>query len=360
MTKLIRRDIRNLGGYTAHKSPDTLDKIPASGVIKLDANENPYGCSPKAIKALADYKDWQVYPDAGQVRLRRSLQGYTGIDAGFIVAATGSGELLDDLLCLLLEPGDEVINCTPTFDLYRFRTMINDGRLVDVPRRDDYSVDVGAVKLAISARTKLIVLANPNNPTGNTVPQKDILELAETGMPLLIDEAYYEFCGETVAPLTAKYANLMVLRTFSKWAGLAGLRLGYGIFPAEIAAYLLKIKLPYNVNAAAVIAAQASLEDVAYLTENVKAIIGERERLFGELSKLAWLKPFPSQANYILCLLKKGSAGKLHLKLQEKGILVRYFDQPRLQNCIRVSAGKPEQTDALMKVLRDLEEEING
>jgi len=184
--------------------------------------------------------------------------------------------------------------------------------------------------------------------------------LLETGMPVLVDEAYYEFYGRTVISLTDRYQNLLVLRTFSKWAGLAGLRVGYGIFPPEITDYLIKIKLPYNVNVAALVAVQASLEDVDYLMGNVKAIITERERMLAELGKIEWLRPLPSQANFIFCNVLKGDAGELKQRLQQKGILVRYFDQPRLQNSIRFSVGKPEHTDTLIKVLRELGEKVNG
>ncbi|MFC1990674.1 pyridoxal phosphate-dependent aminotransferase, partial [Chloroflexota bacterium] len=238
--RLIRPELNALGGYVAHKSPETLDRVPLESVIKLDANENPYGCSPRVQQALAEYKDWHTYPDAGQTKLRMELQEYTGVDASGIVAGTGSGELLDYILGLFLVPGDEVINCTPTFDMYRFRTLINGGELVNIPREEDFAVKTSAVKAAITSKTKLIILANPNNPTGNVTPQKDILGLVSAGVPVLIDEAYYEFCGETVVPLVSQYKNLMVLRTCSKWAGLAGLRIGYGIFSPEIASLLMK------------------------------------------------------------------------------------------------------------------------
>ncbi len=359
--KIIRSDLAALGGYSAHKSPETLDTgIPVEKVIKLDANENPYGCSPRVQRALAEYKNWHIYPDAGQNRLRQQLQAYTGVAADSIVAATGSGELLDDILCLLLEPGDEVINCIPTFDMYRFRTLIHGGKLVNILRKDDFSVDIKAVKAAISQKTRIIILANPNNPTGNLIPQKDILELVDTEVSVLIDEAYYEFGGKTVVPLVSQDRNLMVLRTFSKWAGLAGLRIGYGIFTPDIASYLLKIKLPYNVNVAALVAVRETLKDIDYLMSGVKAIIAERTRLFTELKKLEWLKPFPSRANFIFCSLLKGKASELHQKLQDRGILVRYFDQPLLQNSIRISVGKPEHTDAIVRALRELEGEITN
>ncbi|MBL7126898.1 MAG: histidinol-phosphate transaminase [Dehalococcoidales bacterium] len=363
IVKLIRPELQSLGGYSAHTSPETLAgkvDVPAERIIKLDANENPYGCSPRVPRALSEYQKWSIYPDAAQARLRRQLQGYVGVDASRIVAACGSGELLDDILCLFIRPGDEVINCIPTFDMYRTRTIINGAELINVPRDDNYAVEIGAVKAAITPKTKLIILANPNSPTGTVTTEKDISTLLETGVPVLVDEAYYEFCGKTVVPLVDRYPNLMVLRTFSKWAGLAGLRVGYGIFPPEIASYLIKIKLPYNVSVAALVAVQESLEDVDYLMEKVKAIIAERERLFQELRKIDWLKPFPSQANFIFCSVQKGDAGGLRQRLQQKGILVRYFDQPLLQNSIRISVGRPEDTDTLVKVLQELGEEING
>ncbi|MBA7703388.1 Histidinol-phosphate aminotransferase [subsurface metagenome] len=198
------------------------------------------------------------------------------------------------------------------------------------------------------------MLANPNNPTGTITPRQDILELIDTGLPVLVDEAYYEFSGETVAPLVNRYENLMVLRTFSKWAGLAGLRVGYGLFPPKIADYLLRIKIPYNVNVVALVAVEESLKDMNYLMGRVEAIIAERGRLFGELKKLRWLKPFPSRANFILCSVLNGEAKELRQKLQDKGILVRYFDEPILRDFIRFSVGKPEHTDALIKALKEV------
>jgi len=353
--RFIRPDLVTFTGYAARKSPDTLEgkvEVPVESIIKLDANENPYGCSPRVSQALAAYPDLNIYPDDGQTRLRKLLEGYTGVDARHIVAGSGSNQLIDLVLRLLISKGDEVINCVPTFGIYRFSTELCGGTLVEVPRDENFAVKVGAVKAAISKRTKIIFLVNPNNPTGTLMPQKDILEILDTGLPVLIDEAYYEFSGQTVAPLLSQYENLMVLRTFSKWAGLAGLRVGYGLFPPKIADYLLRIKIPYNVNVAALVAVQESLKDINYLMSNVKAIIAERERLFGELKKLEWLKPFPSQANFILCSVLKGEAGELRQKLQDKGILVRYFAEPLLRNFIRISVGKPEHTDALIECLR--------
>ncbi len=355
--RLIRPHLISFGGYSASTSPETLEgkvEVPVGSIIKLDANENPYGCSPRVLPALASYPSLNIYPDSEQTELRKLLAGYTGVGAGRIVAGGGSNQLIDLIIRLFVGPGDEVINCVPTFDLFRFSTQIHGGTLVEVRRDENFAVNVKAVKAAIGKKTKIIFLANPNSPTGNITPQEDILEIADSGLPLVVDEAYYEFSGETVVPLVNQYENLMVLRTFSKWAGLAGLRIGYGIFPPKIAEYLLTIKIPYNINVAALVAVRESLEDINYLLDRVKAIIAERERLFGELLKLKWLKPFPSRANFIFCSVLNGKASELRQKLQNKGILVRYFDRPLLRNSIRISVGKPEHTDALIKVLQEI------
>jgi len=357
--RLVRPHLAGFTGYSASVSPDTLAgkvDVPVESVIKMNANENPYGCSPRVLQALADDSHFHIYPDDGQQVLRKLLAGYAGVDAGRIVVTSGSNQLIDMLVRLFVGPGDEVINCVPTFDIYRFSTEICGGTLVNVNRDEKFAVDVNAVKSAVNSRTKLIFLATPNNPTGNVIPQPDILEIIETGVPVVVDEAYYEFSGETVMPLIDRYSNLMVIRSFSKWAGLAGLRVGYGIFPPRIAGYLMAIKIPHNVNVAAEIAVRESLADLEYLQDRVKAIVSERERLYHELHKIEWLKPFPSQANFVYCEVLKGSAGDLHQRLQRKGILVRYFDKPLLRNSIRISAGRPEHTGALVKALHELDQ----
>ncbi len=355
--KLVRPNLVGFTGYSASTSPDTLAgklDVTAEGIVKMNANENPYGCSPKVLKALATASNLNIYPDDGQQELRQRLAGYAGAPAECIVAGHGSNSLIDLIVRLFVGPGDEVINGVPTFDIYRFSTEICGGTVINVNRDENFAVNVKDVKKAINKKTKLIFLATPNNPTGNIIPQKDLLEIAAAGLPLIVDEAYYEFSGETIMPYRNEYKNIIVLRSFSKWAGLAGLRVGYGVFPPRIAAYIMAIKIPHNVNAAAEIAVRESLNDLAYLQGRVKAIIEERSRLYQELQKFNWLKPYPSRANFIYVSVLRGSAGDLHLKLQRKGILVRYFDRPFLKNSIRVSVGKPEHTDALVRALKEL------
>ena len=360
--RLVRRHLVDFGGYAASKSPKTLMRkidVSLESIIKLDANENPYGCSPRVSQALAAITDINVYPDSGQLELRKLLADYTGVAMGHIVAGAGSDQLIDLILRLFLEPGDEVINLVPTFAMFRFFTELNGGTVVEVPRDENFAVNVSAIKRAITKKTKMILLATPNNPTGTLMPKEDILKLLDSGLPVLVDEAYYEFSGETIASLVGQYKNLMVLRTFSKWAGLAGLRIGYGLFPTKIAEHLLRIKEPYCVNVAALVAVRESLKDVDYLMGRVRAIIAERERLFSELGRIKWLKPFPSQANFILCSVLAG-ARRLQQELEDRGILVRYFDEPQLRDCSRISVGRPEENDILFETLNELGEELNG
>ena len=357
MEKLIRKELLSFGGYSAAASPEVLEgkiEVAAKDMIKIDANENPYGCSPRVNKALEKYPQFNIYPDDGQEKLRGLIAGYAGIDAKYIVAGNGSNQLIDLLIRLLVNPGDEVINCTPTFGIYSFSTRLCNGSLVDVPRDEAFNIDITKVKAAITKITKLIFVTNPNNPTGNLTPQKDIIELLDTGVPIVVDEAYYEFSRQTIMPLIGKYENLIVLRTFSKWAGLAGLRVGYGIFPEAIADFILRIKIPYNVNVAAQVAVAESLQDKDYLLASVQKLILERQRLTDQLQKISWLTVYPSESNFIFCRVQNMDARDLHKQLQMKGILVRYFDQPRIRDCIRFSVGKPEHTDALIKTLREI------
>lgn len=353
----IQPHLKNTEGYQASRSPDTLHgktEVAVQDIIKLDANENVYGCSPRVQKALGEFNKYNIYPDGEQTELRKALSGYTGTSPDTIVLGNGSGELLDYVLQLFVGPGDEVVNFVPTFDLYRTRTERISGKLIEVERKKDFSIDVAKAKAAVTLKTKLIIITNPNNPDGTLTPEKDIRAILDTGVPVLVDEAYFEFSNVTIVPLMKKYENLMILRTFSKWTGLAGLRVGYGIFPPVVAAYLLKNKLPYNVSCAAQVAVLESLKDTEYLMGTVRKIIAERERMLNELKKIPYLTVYPSKANYVLCLIAGGRAGELRERMQSKGILVRFWDRPLMRDFIRISVGKPEHTDAVIKVLKEL------
>ena len=352
--KLVRQHIIDLDPYKPIVPLDMISEligIPVSKLIKLDGNENPYGCSPRVNVALTNCNAYHIYPDSSYQTMCKLLERYVGVDSENIIVGSGSDELIDLILRLYLEPDDEVINCGPSFGMYPYCTAVNNGKLVEVPRDALYNVDIAAVKEAVSKRTKVIFIASPNNPTGNVTPEKDILELLKMGIVVVVDEAYFEFYGISMARLVEKHENLIALRTFSKWAGLAGLRVGYGIFHSNVIEYLNKIKPPYNVNVAAQIAVVESLADIDYLMGTVNAIKKEQARLIEKLNEQGILKPIPSVANFVLCNAPEGKAREIKELLESAGIFVRSFDTLQLKDMIRISVGKPEHTDALIEAL---------
>jgi histidinol-phosphate aminotransferase len=352
-----RPELTRFRGYSACKSAEVIaDKLgmPAEKIIKLDANENNYGPSPRVARALQAFSGYHIYPDAAQSELRALLSNYTGMPCDQIVAGAGSDQLIDLIIKLFAAPNEEIINMVPSFAMYRFYADLNSAKTIEVPRGIDFQVDVHAVKNAITPKTKLIFLANPNNPTGTLTSKNDLLALLQTGVPLVVDEAYYEFTGESAVPLMNDWPNLMVLRTFSKWSGLAGLRVGYGLFPRPIADYLHSIRDPYNVNAAALVAVRESFQDIDYLMGNVGKIVAERERFAAAIGKIKWLRSYPSRSNFILCDVLEGNAAELQQRLESQGILVRYYSEPRLRNCLRFSVGKPEEDDILIEALKQV------
>src|SRR5574341_2257079 len=203
-------------------------------------------------------------------------------------------------------------------------------------------------------RAKLAFVASPNNPTGNSLSRSELERLLAPGAVIAVDEAYSEFAGESFADMVAGHDNLIVLRTFSKWAGLAGMRAGYAIVPEALAELIWRVKIPYNLTVAAEQAILASLADVTLLMRNVDLIKAERQRLHDKLAAQRWLRPFPSSANFILCEVKGIAAKDVRSQLRQRGILVRYFDTPGLMNCIRISVGRPQDTYRLIEALNEI------
>ena len=328
-------------------------------IIKLDANENPYGMAPAARNALAALQFPHIYPDPESRALRHALSDFTGLHASHILVGAGADELIDLLMRVFIEPGDRVLSCPPTFGMYAFDTRLNAGQIVEVPRRADFSIDLNRIQEAVRSKLpKLIFLANPNNPDGSLLTAAEIDVLLDLPALLVLDEAYIEFSNPefdevaTRIRMVAEHDNLIVLRTFSKWAGLAGLRVGYGAFPAWLMPTLWKSKQPYNLNVAACAAALASLTELAVLQQNIRAIQLERQRLWKALANVPYLQPYPSNANFILCKVIGADAAALKQDLAAQfGILVRYFNSAGLRDHIRISVGRPEDTRRLVEAL---------
>ena len=357
VTNYLRPEMTMVKGYAACKSPDVVAKklgIPESAIVKLDANENNYGPSPRVATAIKEAQGFHIYPDAAQTEMRFLLAQYAGKSAEQIVLGAGSDQLIELLIKLFAAPGEEIICMSPTFPMYRFYADLAGVTTVDVPRDESFLINVTKIAQAVNSKTKLVFLANPNNPTGTMTERKEIIELAKIGVPLVVDEAYFEFTGESAIDLMNEFGNIMILRTFSKWSGLAGLRIGYGVFPHSVAKCLHAIRDPYNVNVAALIAAKESLLDLDYLLANVRRINNERERMLSLLTSFKWIKAYPSKANFILCDLLKGSAREVQQLLEDRGILVRCYADARIKNAIRFSIGRPEEDDKLLRALEDV------
>ncbi len=351
---LVRPDLRDLAGYEPVEPPDLKAErlgVAETDVLKLDGNENPFGPSSKALEALRGETNYHYYPDPAQTKLRERLAEYVGAPPEAIVAGAGSDELIDLVLRAVVTPGDAVVDCPPTFGMYAFLARIAGARVVEAPRRDDFAVDVDVVA-RLASGAKAVFLASPNNPTGNPCPREDIERLLDSGALVVVDEAYAEFAGESVVHLTAERPNLVVLRTFSKWAGLAGLRVGYGVMAPALARVLMRIKQPYNVSVAAQVAALAALDDRDALMERVRAIVAERERLVSLLADIPWVTVYPSSANFVLCRLRGRDARAVRDALARKGVFVRYFDRPPIDDCLRISVPAPGQSERVAQALR--------
>ena len=363
--ELIRPDIRQIDPYQPIVPLSRLSDMYGQAVcsfVKLDANENPFGLSPKAEEAIRSAHDLELYPDPESSRLRRALSDYTGVPVDNLIAGAGADELIDLVARALIAPGEAIINCPPSFGMYPVVAKINGANLLSIPRLEDFSLDVEAIEQAAEQeRAKLLFLCSPNNPDGSLIDDNTLQRLLNLNLLIVLDEAYIDFAvASGQAPSSRiewsqSYQNLVVLRTFSKVAGLAGLRVGYGAMPSWLAEQLWKIKQPYNINTLASLAAMAALEDEPWLMERAKLIAKERSRLLRLLEQFDFLHPYPSAANFVLCRVEGRSGLELKEDLALHGVLVRHFATPALENCIRISAGKPEDTDRLLAVLSKLE-----
>ena len=351
----------HIRGLEAYEPPDWEALAARAGVspdrlIRLDANENYYSPSPLVAKALARSEAFRFYPDYGP--LKEAIAGYAGADPDQIVLGNGGDEIIDLSIRLFVEPGEAVIINPPAFGMYSVSAEAHHGLVLPVPRNRDFRLDLPAIEALVqegaAARPKLLFVTSPGNPDGQSVPVETIQRLLKLPLAVIVDEAYIEFGGDSTVPLLAEHDNLIVLRTFSKWAGIAGLRLGYAVASPPVAEALERLRPPYNVNAAAVAAALATFEDMEHVRSTISAVVTERERLRAALAELPGIEPLPSQANFVLCRLEGRTGRELAGALAEVGILIRGFSAPALEDAVRITVGRPEQHDALLAALRSI------
>lgn len=352
--RFLRPDADRLPRYAPVKPLEALVEeigTPVAELVKLDANENPYG-APPFVREAAAAADPRRYPDPDQTALRAAIADYLGVSPAQVVAGAGADDLIDVVLRLAMPRA--AASATPTFGMYGFLAALAGARHVEVPRGEGYALDLAGLRGAVADGAGVVFAASPNNPTGNAAGLDEIEALCALDALVVVDEAYAEFAGTSAAPLLDQYANLVILRTFSKWAGLAGLRVGYAVAHAALAERMMAVKQPYNVNVAADAAARAALARRDELFAAVRAIVAERERMTAEAAALGWLSPHPSDANFTLFDVRGGDAAGVADGLRARGVLVRRYDRPDLAGKLRISAGRPRDTDRLLAALREV------
>lgn len=332
--------------------------IPKERLAKLSSNENLYGPSPKVREAIVNFDELYYYPDPLYVNLREALAKHTGAPAERIIVGNGLDEVIDLLMRVLLRPGDKILDCPPSFEVYAIQAQTCHANAITAPRRADFSLDVDAIERAFASNEniKLLWLTSPNNPDGSMLPHADLERLLKLPTFVMVDEAYVDFAPYSFMNWTHQYENLGVLRTFSKGPALAGLRIGYGVFPKILADNIWKIVPPFNVNTLGVVAALAALEDWDYTRAVAAKTVEEREKLFEELHQFPFLKPYRSHGSFILCKVIGRSAADVRNDLAKQGVLIRLFDNAYTPNCIRISIGTPRETAMLLDGLRKLAE----
>ena len=352
--KLMRSHMVNFATYHGVDPSEELARkagIKPEDVIRLNANENPYGPLDKVSAALSGLP-LHLYPDPNQRKLRAALGEYTGQPVERIMAGAGGDEIIDLLMRLFIAPGQKVLDCEPTFGMYSFSARLAEAEIVSVPRNSTWDIDIPAMLEAIDDSARIVFLASPNNPTGNLLTERDARALLKTGVIVCVDETYYEFSGNTLCPLLDEYENLVILRSFSKWAGIAGLRVGYAIASSELIGHLMDIKQPYNINIAGEAAVLAALEHRGELLERAATLIEQRKRLEAVVDEFPGISYYPSEANFLLCRFERRTAEEAYVGLAQRGIFVRRFPQTVLDSSLRISTGTPEQTDLLIDALR--------
>jgi histidinol-phosphate aminotransferase len=344
--------------------PELADLVPYEphswkpGLIKLDANENPYDFPAEVLAGLfagVNGQTFNRYPDPLAGELRADLARYVGARPEEVLVGNGSDELILNLF-LAFATGGSVAIATPTFSMYGVHARIAGAVPVAVPRRaGDFAVDTPAhISRARAPEVRVTVLCSPNNPTGNSTPPEEVAELAAAARGLVVvDEAYGEFGGRSCLPLLADHPNLVVLKSFSKSFGLAGLRVGYLVARPEVVAQVLKVKQPFNVNTFSQMAARAVLRHLPLFCERIAAIRREREVLRVAMAEIPGVTVYPSEANFLLFRTPL-PAEQVHQGLVRRGVLVRLLDGPDLPGHLRVTVGRPEENRVFLAALREV------
>ncbi len=342
--------------YVPGKPAEELEReLGIKGSIKLASNENPLGPSKLAIEAIANCTaGLNRYPDGGGFYLRQKLSQVLGVNQDCFILGNGSNELLDIAVRTFMGPGDEAVMARPSFVVYASSVRIQGGIPVEVPLTGDFRHDLDAMAKAVTPKTRMLFIANPNNPTGTINTEAELDGLFASIPPeilVVMDEAYYEYVtapeyARSMRHFLAK-KNILILRTFSKIYGLAGLRIGYGISHPGILDQMDRVRPPFNTGAISQAAAMAALDDVGHVEMSRKINNQGKEFLYGELSALG-LEYIPTEANFIF--LPVENAASLYEKLLRDGVIIR----PMGPGAVRITIGTPEENARLIETLKKI------
>lgn len=345
--KFVRPEVRQLVPYEAKHMPEC---------IKLDANENPFPWPVGMREDLfSEILMFNRYPDGMAQDLKKAIATYTKTPTEGILVGNGSDELIQLILLTFGGLGQSVIIHPPTFGMYQISAHLTDTTVVEVPLLNGLDLNTEQMlKAALSPNAHVVIICNPNNPTGTQFPREEVLQLVrESGKIVVVDEAYAEFSEETLIPEIENYPNLVILRTFSKSFGMAGLRLGYLLGQPETIALINRVRPPFNVN---LFSQKAGILALGYLSEyqvQIQCIKAETQKLYEGLTQVPNVVVYPTKANFIL--FQPGDPDGWAAELLKRGFLVRNMGVlPIIGKCLRISAGLPKENDGFLRAIREI------
>jgi histidinol-phosphate aminotransferase len=360
-TRRMFRDFEAYGWETP--SHEIAEKVGLNEerIVRLDTNTSPFApiSELKLLAKRATSLPVNQYPDTTYLGIREGLASYCGVGVDRFVVTNGADEGLDLIAKTVLDNGDEVVLPVPTYAMFRVASEVMGARMRYVKRSPaDFSIGADEVLGAVSPKTKLVFLCNPNSPTGNPLPLAQVEKVAkEARVCVAVDEAYYEFWGKTAAGLTEKYENLVVCRTFSKAFSMAGVRVGYLLAHPKTVDLLNVVRPPNSLTVVSIMLAEAALRNLGEMRSNLEKIVKERDRVFKALRKTGSVIPFPSETNFVLFRVRGGpvKAAGLHAALMKRGFVLRSYSRSSgVGDCLRLTIGTAEVNDRLLSALGEL------
>jgi len=349
----VRRIFHDFQPYQWEESTEAIAKrfnLKKEDIIRFDTNTSPFNPKEFLEELCKEEMEINNYPDTSYISLRRALSLYNSCDIDEVMVTNGADEALDIIAKGYIDEGDKAVISTPTYSMFKIVTKILGGEVIEVSRLKDFDDDYDTL---MKQRAKLFFLCSPNNPTGNSCKKDKVINLLEKEAIIVIDEAYYEFSSKTFKDLIKDYENLIIVRTLSKAFSLAGIRVGYILANKKVIEHLNKVRPPNSLSVISLRLAEIALNNLDLMKKNVKFLLEERRRCFEELKNIKGIKPFPSEANFILFEVLNEKAKDLHKELLKRGLVLRSFNDS-LKNFLRFTLNNRENNDKFLKSLKEI------